>query len=461
MRVKLETLLPELAGKRVLFLGKGKRMSDEDIALFLDQVGAERASEEEDPDLGLVVLGRLLNPLEEAYSDRKAREGVPVVTLEELERHYAATIDPEALVGSLALFANRERIIDLLGNSAISDDLFCRILRFYDWQGEGPFENDENRDVAGRVVARFYPDIEKNHNIQYSPVGPFLVAAHSSDPRLLEAMAEIPDYEVSQRSTDEWMPRRLHESLLINPALPEEVLERFGREGDLRKVGFVAAHPNLGESGQRKLAGRSEAWIDEGLARNPNLSPTLRAKIGSSGDPRVRSAFLEHQRVCGETIDAVVRKGEERELEALGANRYLEEETALMLARREEPALLRALAGNESLSQAVYRVLEAGKRADVLRVLAANPAVEPALLERLTRIRDKEVYRALAANPSMPESHLRNFARIKDRDIRMALAGNPSTPIEILLGYQTDGELSRILKRNEAFGEYIRRNLGM
>ncbi|WP_457599074.1 hypothetical protein [Hydrogenimonas sp.] len=461
LTTKLETVVPRLAGKKVLFLGKSKTMSDEDIALFLDQAGAELAEGEEDSPLGLVVLGRLLNPLEEAFGDQKAREGVAVVTLEEVERHYAATIDPEALLGSLALFANRERIINLLHNSAIGDDLFCEILRFYDWQGEGPFENDENRDVAGMLVARFYPDIKKNHNIQYSPVGPFLVAAQCGYPALLEAMAEIPDYEVSQRSGDPWMPRSLHESLLVNPALPASVLRRFAQSGDLRKEGFVAAHPNLPAEEQQRAARRTERWIHEGLARNPNLCSTLHAQMVASGEPTVRSAFLEHQRLSEGVIDTVLHRGDERELEALGANGRLEEATALKLARREEEALLRALAKNETLSHAVYEALEAGKVPDVLRALAGNPAVEPALLERLTRVRDRELYKALAANPSMPETHLRNFAKIRDRQIHMALAANPSTPIEILLGYQTDGELNRILKRNEAFGAYIRQNLGM
>ena len=78
----------------------------------------------------------------------------------------------------------------------------------------------------------------------------------------------------------------------------------------------------------------------------------------------------------------------------------------------------------------------------------------------MTRIRDKEIFVALASNPSMPENQLQNFSKIRDRDVMAALASNPSTPIEILLGYQTDAELSNILKRNEAFTEYIKRNIG-
>ena len=457
----LEEIVPELAGKKVLFLGQTRTMSDEDIALFLDQAKAGRAAGEEDGPIGLIVLGRLVNPIEEAFADAKYKEGVPVVELAKLERYYAAHIDPDALLGSLALFPNRERIINLLHNTAIGDDLFCEILRFYDWQAEGPFENDENRDVAGTLVARFYPEIEKNHNIQYSPVGPFLVAAQSDNAKLLEAMAAIPDYEVTQRSQDAWMPRTLHEALLINPSLPMEVLQKFLQTKDLRKEGFAAAHPNLPEKEQLGLAKRDECWIHEGLARNPNLSETLHEKLMESPTPNVRHAFLRSQKLLSETVGAVLAKGDEAELAALGANERLEEETAKRLAESGHETLMTALAANESLASDVYETLEKSRNPEVLRKLAANPAVPPAMLERLTRVRDKALYLALAANPAMPEKHLRNFAKIKDRDIHKALAANPATPIEILLGYQTDGELNQILKRNEAFGAYIKQNLGM
>ena len=457
---RLEAVAGNLAGRKVLFLGQTRTMSDEDIALFLQQMGADRAESMEDDGIGLVVLGRLINPIEEAWSDEREKEGVPVVALEELERHYAATIDPETLLGSLALFANRERILNLLHNKALPDELFCDILRHYDWQGLGPFETDENRDVAGTIVARFYPEIEKNHNIQYSPVGPFLVAASSENEKLLEAMSEIPDYEITQRSQDVWMPRTLHESLLINPHLPVRVLERFLATKDLRKEGFVAAHPNLPAQRQERLMERSECWIHEGLARNPNLSAKLHDALLGSDNPKVRHAFLRSQRL-GDAIVEEAMRGDEGDRRALGSNERLSEEQAMRLARSGDEVLQRALAANESLSGDVYEALEATKRPEVLRALAANPAVPPEMLGRLTRVRDKELFANLAANPATPASHLRNFAKIKDKAIAKALASNPATPIEILLGYQMDSELNQILKRNEAFGEYIKQNLGM
>ena len=457
----LNEIVPRLQGKKVLFLGKTKTMSDEDIALFLEQSGAQKAADEKDEPIAMIVLGRLINPLEEAYSDARRKEGVPVVDLERLESYYASHIDPEALLGSLALFPNRERIINLLHNTAIGDELFCEILRFYDWQETGPFESDENRDVAGTLVARFYPEIEKNHNIQYSPVGPFLVAAQSDNAKLLEAMAEIPDYEITQRSMDAWMPRSLHESLLINPELPAHLLAHFLEEGDLRKTGLVAAHPNLPEDLQERLAEKEESWILEGLARNPNLSLALHDKLMRSGYPNVRHAFLRYQRLSDEMVDEVLRNGDLEEVAALGGNERLEEAMTLRLIEKGNGALLAALASNENLTAAAYEALEATKDKEVLRKLAGNPAVDAGLLARLTRIRDKDIYIALAGNPSVPENHLRNFARIKEKEIHKALASNPSTPIEILLSYQTDGELNQMLKRNEAFGEYIKQNLGM
>ena len=457
----LEEIIPDLAGKKVLFLGQTRTMSDEDIALFLDQAKAERAEGEEDAPLGLVVLGRLVNPVEEAFADAQYKEGVPVVELAKLERYYAAHIDADVLEGSLALFPNKERIINLLHNQSLPDALFCRLLSLYDWGGEGPFENDENRDVAGALVARFYPEIEKNHNIQYSPLGPFLVAAQSAYVPLLEAMARMPDYEVTQHSEDPWMPRTLHEALLMNPALPGSVLDEWTAEASVRELGFIAAHPALSVTAQERLAKREEPWITEGLARNPGLDAVLAARLFAEGPSAVQEALLRYQPPGRERIEAVLAEGNEAKLRALGANERLDEATALTLLQSDQEALLEAMAANEGLSCRVYEALETTKEPSVLRLLAGNPAVGSAMLLRLSRVRDKALYVALAGNPAMPPERLAQFAKIKDRDIHKALAANPSTPIEILLSYQTDGELNRIVKRNEAFGDYIKQNLGM
>ncbi|BDY13266.1 hypothetical protein HCR_15780 [Hydrogenimonas cancrithermarum] len=457
----LAQIMEGVQGKKILFLGKTRTMSEEDIELFLDQVGASRAVDENDEPIALIVQGRLINPVEEAYCDEKYKTGIPVIELEKLEKYYASSIDRDALLGSLKLFANRERIIDLLHNRAIGDELFCEILKLYDWEGKGPFESDENRDVAGSLVARFYPDIERNHNIQYSPVGPFLVAAQSDNRELLEAMAQIPDYEITQRSQDVWMPRTLHESLLINPNLPKGLLDRFYNGGDLRKRGFVARHPNLPETKQKELMQSSACWVHEGLARNPNLSKELYEAFLKAGNDVVRNAFLQSQPIGWEAIVTQLEGADEKRLQAIGGNLHMDEVTALKLIETGDENLLAALAANESLAQSVYEALEKREKLSVLRRLAGNPSVDPKMLERLTRIRDKGVYTALAANPSTPQSHLKNFSKIRDKEIMMALASNPSTPIEILLGYQTNADLANILKRNEAFGEYIKQNLGM
>ena len=458
--MELVQIVDSLKDKKILFLGQSRTMSKEDIELFLEQIGAKRAEDETDEPIALIVLGRLINPYEEAYSDEKKRAGVFVVTLEDVEKYYAYYIDPDALLGSLRLFANRERIINLLRNRAISDDLFCDILKLYDWEDKTPFETDENRDVAGMIVARFYPNIERNHNIQYSPIGPFLVASQCENIKLLEAMSLISDYEITQRSQDIWMPRTLHEAILINSNLPTPLLEKFWQTNSLRKQGFVAMHPNLPKSRQDDLINSKECWILEGLARNPNLSQNLYDKFLNSTNRVIKNAFLQNQPLNWDIIKSVIKEGDEKSLEAIGLNPHLNEEVAIGLINLGNETLISFLASNSSLSKNAYEAIELTKNVSILRRLAANPSAPSELLERLTRIRDKDIYVALAANPTTPKTLLRNFSKIKDEDIRISLASNPSTPIEILLSYQTDANLANILKRNEAFTDYIKQNIG-
>ena len=452
------SIVEGVKGRKILFVGKTKTMSPEDIELFLQQCGAEAATDENDPALGMAVRGRLLNPVEERMCDDLEKSGVAVVGIEGVEAYYAANIEREALLGSLMLFRNRSRIINLLHNSFLDDDLFCDILKLYDWEGRGPFESDENRDVAGAMVARFYPEIERNHNIQYSPVGPFLVAAHSGNEKLLEAISTIPDYEITQRSADRWMPATLHESLLLNPALGGEVLERFCDSKDERKRAFAAMHPALSAKRQRQFAKSGSKQVLEALARNGSLLDELYERVLGSEYGEVRLAFLAHQ-PPGRLLERLDELDEESQ-RAVGRNVRLDEDSAMKLVKSGLKPLLEEMASNETLTDAVYRELYDLDDLGIRRRLAANRSVCGEILQGMTRIRDKEIFVALASNPSMPENHLRNFSKIRDRDVMAALASNPSTPIEILLGYQTDAELSNILKRNEAFTEYIKRNIG-
>ncbi len=454
----IDKIVESVRGLKILFVGKTKTMSPEDIELFLLQCGAEAASDENDASLGMIVKGRLLNPVEERICDELEKSGVAVVGVESVEAYYAANIDRQALLGSLMLFPNRRRIINLLHNSFLDDDLFCEILKLHDWEERGPFESDENRDVAGAMVARFYPDIERNHNIQYSPVGPFLVAAHSSDEKLLEAISTIPDYEITQRSADRWMPATLHESLLLNPALGGEVLERFCDSKDERKRAFAAMHPALSAKRQWQFADSGSEQILEALARNRGLLVELYDRLLGSEYEEVRLAFLAHQPLRS-VLDSLENL-DEKSQRAVGRNVRLDEESALKIVKSGLKPILEEMASNETLTDSVYRELYNLDDLGIRRRLAANRSVCREILQGMTRIRDKEIFVALASNPSMPENHLQNFSKIRDRDVMAALASNPSTPIDILLGYQTDAELSNILKRNEAFTEYIKRNIG-
>ncbi len=455
----MEEIVPSLRGRKILLFGRNKPISEEDMSLFLESAGASLADDESEDGIALVVKGRLMNPVEESICDDFEKSGIPVVEIEAIESYYASTIDRDMLLGSLKIFRNKERIINLLHNDSIDDNLFCEILKLYDWGGKAPFESDENRDVAGSMVSRFYKDIERNHNIEFSPVGPFLVAAESDKKALLEAIAMIPDYEITQRSGDYWMPATLHEALLVNGNIPTDILENFARSGDERKVAFAAAHPLLSEETQKYLFSKDEKRILEGLAKNPSLSKNLYETLFEKEDSDVRCMVLKYQPLPA-SIFSQLHELDDSGKRSVGANIHLDEESAMRLFDAQEEEILKSLASNENLSSSIYEKIESTGDRDLLRILAANPSVEGSILKRLLRIRDKELYRALAANPSTPKEILENFSKIRDKDIAAALASNPSTPIEILLGYQMDAELSNILKRNEAFGDYIKENIG-
>lgn len=444
-------------GGNAYLYGRTKKLSPEDIDLFFEQVGMGIA-ETLDDSVTLIVRGRLMNPIEEEEADEAERNGMQSIEIAELEAAFAAQVDADSLLGSLKLFADQERIVNLLHNEALPDDLFCAILGLFDWQEKAPFEIDANRDISACIINRFYEDAKRNHNIAHASVGLALVAAQAENPKILSILARMPDMELSKRSMDVWTPRTLHEALLINPHLAAEDVVRFAKSDDLRLQGFAAAHGNLPLSWQEKLSQSRACWVHEGLSCNPALSPSLTGILLASDNPKVRASTLEHQPLPAETVLPLVTQLNATEAAALGRNLCLGQALYAELIAMGNIVLNAALAGNEKLSKACLKQLGAVQDRTVEKRLACNPNVDRETLEKFYKT--VELHESLAANPSLPEPMARALFSEGRETVLRFLAANPATPLDLLQQLQIYPHLHEIVKRNPTFGRNIQRNIG-
>ncbi|MDD3596821.1 MAG: hypothetical protein PHE23_10380, partial [Sulfuricurvum sp.] len=181
----------QFSGRSVLLLGKTRALNTEEFDTLLKLHKIERVSSYND-EVALIIEGRMMNPYEQEESARLYEmQNCPIVELSGVEEWLCRSIEPNRLLMSLKLSRNQERLVDFLQNPYITDELFFKLLKLYDWRNEGLFDNDTNRDVTASIIGRFYEDLDRNHNVQYAMSGLAHLIELYGNAELIEAIAEL------------------------------------------------------------------------------------------------------------------------------------------------------------------------------------------------------------------------------------------------------------------------------
>lgn len=437
--------LDTLKGKRIMLFGSPRALSKREFDRLLLAAGIEQ-SERYDEEVSAVIEGRLVDPIgQETLEHLYAEHGIIPVDIATFEHALCTQLDPDRILMSLKLSRDHERLHAFLQNPYIDDTFFLRLLKMYDWQNDGFFGTDENRDVTAALIGRFYDNLERNHNIQYSTLGLMHLIAQNRHPELIRLLGTLPPLRHALDTEDRQL-RALVETLAMHPATEETTLTYFIRRGDDALRALIAGRSELPCALQSELSAMNKPNITLALAANPDLDPSLAdtlfaheayAKIGYA---HIR---LNEERCA---------RGLEHYAASLAANPTLSIEMQQRLASMNRPDALKALAANPAL--AIADTLERLNLDDVNRALAANPAVDEPLLHTLA---DKGCDAALAANPTAPQPLLESLFDRGDPAVLLALAANPSTPLPILQQLQLDARFERAVRGNDTFGDHIKR----
>lgn len=409
----------DLGGKSVLLLGKTRSLNPLEFETLLKLRGIAAVKGYES-SVALIIEGRLMNPLEQEESARLYEmQSAPIVSIEGIEEWLCRSIEPNRLLMSLKLSRDQERLVDFIQNHYITDELFYKLLKLYDWQNEGLFDNDRNRDVTAAIIGRFYLDLKRNHNVQYAMSGLAHLIERYGSRDLIEAIAELsPIMRELKNPTDRSLAGVL-DAMALHPQTPERILRAL-----IEERSALLAH-RVPLALEAELLSLESDTINEILARNETLS-----KEGAD--------ILE------------ARYGD-----LIAENTPLSQERFERLAPRY-PA---ALASNTTLTPYMQQVLADLKEETVCEALASNPSTASALLEELYR--NGRYHRALAANSSLRADLLEALSHSDDAQILAALASNPSTPVDILYQLGLDRRFERRVKSNPTFGKHIQtHNIG-
>lgn len=409
-----------LSGESILLLGKTRALNSDEFDILLKLHKITRVGSYTD-GVALIIEGRMMNPYEQAESARLYEtQNVPIVELSSVEEWLCRSIEPNRLLMSLKLSRNQERLVDFLQNPYITDELYFKLLKLYDWRCEGLFDNDTNRDVTASIIGRFYIDLDRNHNVQYAMSGLAHLIERYGNRELIQAIVELSPIANEIKYHQDRSLNGVLDAIALHPDTQENILRLFLEE----RAVLLAHREPLGL--EDELLGLKNEEINTILSQNKSLS--------SKGADQLEESYPH-------LIAAHSLLTEER------FGRFLENYSV-------------DLGRNLSLSPAMQQRLYALGDDMVSEALASNSITVPEILDDL--FESGKFHSQLAANPSLSPDKLESLAvTSSDAEVLLALAANTATPIESLYQLSLDRRFERAVKTNPTFGKHIQtHNIG-
>jgi len=439
-----------LKNKSILVFGKSRAFSSDEFAsqMLFHKITVVKEYNE---DVVLMVDGRMMTPDEQICSDRLYEEKkVKLLSMEKLEEELAKHIDADTLLMSLKLSHDKERLKGFLTNSMISNALFLRLLKIYDWGEENFFENDDNRDVTAALIVRFYKNIERNHNVQYATLGLMHLILQCKDEEIIEAVASLEPLQKNFELDSLDANYKIVTSIATHYITPQHVLASLVKNSNSYVKTLIAMRIDCSPELQNALYESGEEEILEALSYNNNLDIRLVEKMSKN---IVYAKNIAKYIFLSEEIFDMLSKKYRAEL---ALNESLTTRMQKFLISNHDTDTTLALSLNKRLVDEVVTELFKERSEEVQHNLYANSNTP---IERLEEAYANEAYhKDLASNKNTPSAILEKLADSKDMKVLEALAKNSATPIEILYQLQLDARLERIVKENASFGKHIQEN---
>ena len=318
---------------KILLFGKSRAFSDEEFASQMKYHKIEVVREFSD-DVTILVDGRMMTPSEQNLSDDLYEtQNVNSISIDILEKELARFIDDNTLLMSLKLSHDRERLQSFIQNSCITDALLFKLMKIYSWSGEDFFENDNNRDVSAAFIARFYENIERNHNVQYATTGFIHLVSQAKSSELLEAILLLEPMQfhpkikkaiaMSSFSNASLQKRLLKmndsellEALSMNKTLSLDLVDKLLEEE--RYASIIAKHRELDDALFKRLLKYRVS-----LSQNETLSVTMQMKLLSLESSEIDIAMAMNSSIDAEILKSLLSRADDSQKELIYANSAL------------------------------------------------------------------------------------------------------------------------------------------
>ena len=442
---KLEELLASHEGKKLLLLGKEGLFERTEIERFLKPYKLT-ITDTPDSETVATIEPAGLNPVEEMMSEQAYEMGIPSYDLQELEELINATIDDDALLMAIKLGNDQSRIKRMLANPHLSDSLFVRLLKLYDFDEEEEDSRDD-RDVIMYTLRRYIAIKPNEEDLLYSYLTLRRLATEARDPNLLEALLGFPNFEFLVRGKER---TTLRQTIAGNPNITEDIVRKLLSYRHKGVDVALAGNSATDASTLNLLHQKGDPKIAKALAINPAIDNALFEKLLE--EPESAALALMRQPIDSERLSKIQKKVNDPEIFALlGANEQLATEVIGKLIQSDNTALLEYLSANPVVPREMLEQIYQKEIPSTLTSLAKNPNVDPKLLERFYEEygEEKAMRIALAYNPTTPTKILEALFNEEDLEINRALATNRALPMELLDILKLDTRLQNELAQNE------------
>ena len=439
---------------RILILGKSDYFSDEEIDRFLKLKGFEVIRDYNGEELIGAIESRTLNMKYEMISERAYEDGIKHYPMSELEKLISKSLKINEILMSIKLSKDMDRVVRLLQNEYISDEMFLRLLDIYEWESREVHGSDRDRYVYWALLERFLELSIYEKDALYSPSTILKLIDSTDNSKLLDIISKFPPFSYKLRGGH---TITIQQAISMRDIISQDTIKRLLKRKERGVDIALASNRALDNSSIKYLFDKNDSNIDEALAINLSIDDDIFEELFKRGSKEIRETMMQEQRLTKERVETILRYLEDEEISLIGKNRNIDNQAIERLLEIDSQELHRNLAKNSTIdSSFIERFYKDGKFIDEI---AQNPSTPIKILKELYE--DSQSMLELAKNPSTPQEILEELYQIGDFSYYEALASNPSTPMSILHQLKTDHRLWLILQYNQKFVEEANQEMGM
>ena len=447
----------DIKNKKVYFSGKGDQLDYKELEKFLLQNSVEFV-----PSISqsqLIIQGGLTPLHIEDKIFTASKNGIEVINIEEFEKFYSSSFSVNSTLMAAKLTKDNERLVKLLQNKYFDDKIFIKILKQYDFKNVALYDNDESRDVCRSIVNRFCTLVNRNHNIQYAPIGIYYTALETFNSDLLDIIYYMPSYTISDRTAKDDQPLNLKEVVALNPNSSKSIQIQILKNNNIDELIYLARNTNISSDIKQALQDKNNTNITIALIKEQNYILDNLDDVLEDG--KIKKIFLKYFAFDDNTFDKLLQKDlNDIDIINLSFNKSLTKDMIDIIENKNIDNSIIALLKHDNISEnLVSKYLKMNDKIYNIAI-AHNIKLNENIYEELFALNDNDVNISMAQNTSVSTKILQELHKYKNRNIDMMLCENTATPINVLMQLQLDNELKLLVKENITYQKFAEQMLG-